>query len=344
MKRKLSKKEIISTYKMINKIISGDAEELLPKIEENSIDLILTDPPYFLDKMDNKWNNETVSTITDYCHTVKSLPPGMKFDKQQGKRFYEWYLKISEELHRVLKPGGFFFSFSSPRLYHRMASAVDDAGFLIRDCFIWLYTQNQPKAMSLNHFIDKLDCDRKTKIELKEKLNGWKTPQIKSCFEPIVMAQKEYDKTFLNNMLKHDVGLINIDTKIGQDMFPSNVMTIQEINELVDKHFLLPKASKEEKGEFNIHRTVKPLAICEYIIQLTTFSKDAIVLDPFVGSGTTAVASKKLGRKFIGIDTNQEYVEIALKRLKDIKKENLQKNKRKRAVTQLTLLEAKHKI
>jgi len=302
----------------INKIILGDAEKILPQIEDNSIDLVLTDPPYFLDKMDNNWSHKTVSSITDYCHTVKSLPPGMKFDKEQGKRFYEWYFKISKELYRVLKPGGFFFSFSSPRLYHRMASAVDDAGFLIRDCFIWLYTQNQPKAMSLNHFIDKLDWDKKTKIELKEKLNGWKTPQIKSCFEPIVMAQKEYEKTFLNNMLKHNVGLLNTNVKIGENMFPSNVVTTQEINEIMDKYFLLPKPTKEEKGEFNIHKTVKPLAICEYIIQLTTFSEDAIVIDPFVGSGTTAVAAKKLGRKFIGIDTNREYVEIALKRLENI--------------------------
>jgi len=306
--------------KMINKIILGNAEEILTKIDDNSIDLILTDPPYFLDKMDNNWDDRIVSSITDYCHTVKSLPPGMKFDKNQGIRFYEWYLKISKELYRVLKPGGFFFSFSSPRLYHRMASAVDDAGFLIRDCFIWLYTQNQPKAMSLNHFIDRLDCDPQSKLGLKDKLSGWKTPQIKSCFEPIVMAQKECEGTFLNNMMKYKVGLLNTNIKIGENMFPSNVMTTQAINRILDKCFLLPKPSKEEKGEFNIHKTVKPLAICEYIIQLTTFEKDAIILDPFVGSGTTAVAAKKMGRKFIGIDTNPEYIKIALKRLAQTKK------------------------
>ncbi|MGB9590765.1 MAG: DNA-methyltransferase, partial [Candidatus Hydrothermia bacterium] len=251
--------------------------------------------------------------------TVKYLPPGMKFDKEQGKRFYEWYLKISKEIYRVLKPGGFFFSFSSPRLYHRMASAVDDAGFLIRDCFIWLYVQNQPKAMSLDHFIDRLDCDGETKSTLKEKFSGWKTPQVKSCFEPIVMAQKDYEKTFLNNMLKHEVGLLNTNLRIGkgEDMFPANVVTLERITELLDKHFLVGKPEKKERGDFNTHRTVKPLAICEYIIRLTTFASSAIVLDPFVGSGTTAVAAKRLGRRFIGIDVNPEYVEIARKRLDD---------------------------
>lgn len=326
---------------MINKIILGDAREVLPLIEDNSIDLVLTDPPYFLDKMDNSWNHKRVSTITDYCNVVKSLPPGMKFDKEQGKRLYEWYWEISQELYRVLKPGGFFFSFSSPRLYHRMVCAIEDAGFLIRDCFIWLYTQNQPKAMSLNHFIDKLNWDKKFKEDLKAKLNNWKTPQIKSCFEPIVMAQKKYEKSFLENMLKYNVGLVNTNVKIGVDMFPSNVVTTELISESIDKCFLLPKPTKGEKGEFNIHQTVKPLAICAYIINLTTFSEEAIVLDPFVGSGTTAVAAKKLGRKFIGIDTNCEYVEIALKRLEGVEKDTVYRSKK--VERQFALFEAKGK-
>jgi len=100
--------------KVINKIILGDSLKVLPQIEDNSIDLILTDPPYFLDKMDNNWNHQRVSKITDYCNVVKSLPPGMKFDKKQGIHFYQWYLGISTELYRVLKPGGFFFHFRVP--------------------------------------------------------------------------------------------------------------------------------------------------------------------------------------------------------------------------------------
>jgi site-specific DNA-methyltransferase (adenine-specific) len=56
--------------------------------------------------------------------------------------------------------------------------------------------------------------------------------------------------------------------------------------------------------------------LCEYIINLTTYSNEAVVLDPFAGSGTTLVAAKKLGRKFIGIDANKEYIEIAKRRIK----------------------------
>jgi len=304
----------------INRIICADALRLLPQIESNSIDVALTDPPYFLDKLDNNWDHEKVSN-QDNQYVIKSLPAGMKFDREQGKRFYSWYFEVSKEIFRILKPGGFFFSFSSPRLYHRMASAIDDAGFEIRDVFMWLYTQNQAKAMGVDHFIKKMNISEKEKEKIREKLNGWKTPQIKSCFEPITMAQKPVNQTYLNNMLKHEVGLLNTNVKIGNNMYPANVFTVDNINELIDKTFLLPKPTKKEKGEYNDHKTVKPLVICEYLIKLSAFSKNAVILDPFVGSGTTTVAAKRLGKNYIGIDSNEKYVKIAERRLKELDEE-----------------------
>ena len=297
-----------------NKIIQGDSIKELARLGDASVDLVLTDPPYFLDKMDNNWKPEVVSNSKNQ-QVIKSLPAGMKFDREQGKRFYEWYLKISGEIFRVLKPGGFFLSFSSPRLYHRMASGVDDAGFEVRDCLIWLYTQNQMKAMSLNHFIDKMSLKETGKYELKQKLFGWKTPQLKSCFEPIVMAQKPTEGTNLQNIIKHKVGLINTNLRVGDNMQPANVLSTEAINSVVDKVFLVNKPSKMEKGDFNIHQTVKPLALCEHLIKLFTYNKAAVVLDPFLGSGTTAVAAKALGRNYIGIEINKEYVKIARQRL-----------------------------
>jgi site-specific DNA-methyltransferase (adenine-specific) len=77
------------------------------------------------------------------------------------------------------------------------------------------------------------------------------------------------------------------------DMYPANVFSVDTINSLIDKAFLLPKPSKQERGEFNDHKTVKPLAICEYLINLSAFSANAVILDPFAGSGKTAVATKK---------------------------------------------------
>ena len=267
----------------INRIICADALELFPQIEDDSVDVVLTDPPYFLDKLDNNWTEAIVSRKSNF-YAVESLPAGMKFDKEQGKKFYAWYLNVSKEIFRVLKPGGFFFSFSSHRLYHRMASAIDDAGFEIRDTFMWLYTQNQAKAMGVEHFIKKMSVNEEVKEKIRERLTGWKTPQIKSCFEPIAMAQKPTDQTYLNNMLTHEVGLFNTTIKIGDNMYPANVFTVDGINSLIDKVFLISKPTKREKGEYNDHKTVKPLAICEYLIKLSAFSENAVIFDPFVGS------------------------------------------------------------
>jgi site-specific DNA-methyltransferase (adenine-specific) len=310
-------KEMNNPY--LNKITCADTLTVLDKIERNSIDVVLTDPPYFLDKLDNEWDHKIVSNKKNQ-YTIKSLPAGMKFDREQGLKFYNWYLIVAKEIFRILKPGGFFFSFSSPRLYHRMASAIDDAGFDIRDCFLWVYTQNQPKAMSLDHFIDNLNESQKTKNRLKDKLKGWKTPQIKSCFEPIIMAQKKPEGTFLENIMKNEVGLFNTNIRIGDNMFPSNILTIENINEILDKNFLIKKPNKSEKAGFNNHMTVKPLLLCEYLLRLSVFSKNAVVLDPFVGSGTTAVAAKSLGLNYIGIDSNSEYVEISKRRLERAQK------------------------
>ena len=300
----------------LDQIICGDALEVLPRLPANSVDLVLTDPPYFLDKLDNEWTPERAARRFYKSQAVFHLPPGMKFDPNQGRRMYEWYLEVSRELLRVLKPGGFFFSFSSPRLFHRMACAVEDAGFHIRDTFLWLYTQNQPKAMGVTHFIERMPLSEDTKQSLKERLSGWKTPQVKSCYEPIIVAQKPYEGTFLENMLQHGVGLFHTEVRIGQNMFPANVLLVEGVEETLDKYFLVPKPSVEERGAFNQHPAVKPLALCEYLIQLTV-PEGTVVLDPFLGSGTTALAARNLKRRYIGIEINPEYVAIACKRLQN---------------------------
>ncbi len=297
----------------VNTLITGDCLAVLPTLEAESVDAVITDPPYFLDKLDSEWDAERVKELT-YGQVIRHLPAGMKFDPEQGRRLYEWYKQVSQLIFRVLKPGGFFFSFSSPRLYHRLTCAVEDAGFLIRDTFLWVYLQNQPKAMSLNHFINKMPIPDEEKALLKEKLQGWRTPQIKSCYEPIIVAQKPYEGTLLSNFLKYGVGLFNTNLRIGLNYYPSNILIVDGVEEAMDKYFLLPKPDVEEKGEYNSHQTVKPLSLCEYLILLST-QEGALVLDPFVGSGTTAVAAKRLGRYYIGIDINPEYIRIAERRL-----------------------------
>ncbi len=199
-----------------------------------------------------------------------------------------------------------------------MASAIDDVGFEVRDCLIWLYTQNQMKAMGLDYSIHKSKYNEQEKREFKQKFIGWKTPQLKSCFEPIVMAQKPTEGTYLQNVIKNGVGLINTNLRVGDDMLPANVMSTEQLDEIVDKVFLVPKPLKSEKGEYNIHQTVKPLALCEHLIKLFAFNPQAVILDPFLGSGTTAVAAKRLNRHYIGMEINEEYIKVAHQRLREV--------------------------
>jgi len=307
---------MINNFK--NKILEGDALKLFKKIPDNSIDLVLTDPPYFLDKLDSNWDLEEVNSKKN-MKVITSLPAGMKFSREQGVNLYNWYSMIAKEVHRVLKPGGYFFTFSSPRLYHRMASAVDDAGFEIRDAFLWLYTQSQAKAMALNHVIKKRkDLSDEQKEALSNKLDGWKTPQLKSNYEPIVFGRKKTEGNNLDNVLKYEVGLLNTNVTTGDDRFPSNVISTDPISDDIDRAFLISKPSKKEKREYNFHKTVKPIEICVHLIRLSVLSEDAIVLDPFMGSGTTAVATKILGLNYLGFEINKEYIEIANKRLDEV--------------------------
>jgi len=109
-------------------LLLGDALELLRGLPDGRVDLVLTDPPYFLEGLDEGWDPEKVGKRTQ-SQAVSSLPSGMAFDPRQGRRLEDWYKKVSKEVYRVLKPGAFFLSFSSPRLVHRMGVAVEDAGF-----------------------------------------------------------------------------------------------------------------------------------------------------------------------------------------------------------------------
>ncbi|MEN3039966.1 MAG: site-specific DNA-methyltransferase [Bacteroidia bacterium] len=293
----------------LDKVLCADSRTVLPQLPDNSIDLVLTDPPYFLDKLDETWTPERATPKSYKSQQIHHLPPGMKFDPNQGKRLYEWYLPIAQQLFRILKPGGFFFTFASPRLFHRVACAVEDAGFHLRDTFLWVYTQSQPKGMGLHHFIRRLPLPEAVKAELHQKLQGWKTPQVKSVYEPIIVAQKPYEGTLLENFLQHQVGLFQTEVRVGRGMFPANLLLVEETETLLDKYFLLPK-----EADGLPHPTAKPVSLCRYLIELSTV-KGAVVLDPFLGSGSTAIAARQCQRHFIGVEIHPPYAALAEKRL-----------------------------
>ena len=298
-------------------ILNNDCMIELSKLEDNSIDCVITDPPYFIDKLDNNWSSDNINEDKKNSH-IKHLPKGMKFDKSQVKKLYDFYLDLSKLLFKKMKPGAYFLSFSSPRLYHAIAMSCELAGFEIRDMINWTYTQSMPKGMSMTHVINKMKITDEEKKQLVEEYKDYKSPQIRSCFEPICVAMKPIGKlTFIQNELQFKTGLLDFSQKVGIDnnRVPANIITTEEYSETYDKNFLVSKPSKSEKGDTNHHITVKPIALMEHLIQLFS-KKGSLVVDPFLGSGTTALACKNTDRRCIGIELNSEYYDICLDRCK----------------------------
>lgn len=270
----------------------------LKEIPNNSIHMVLTDPPYFLDGLDENWNKNKLNNRKNRAGVIGGLPVGMKFDPKQGKNFQYFFTRVSRQVYRVLKPGGFFLSFSQPRLSHRMMIAAENAGFEIRDLFAWHYTKKaQFKAFSQDHFVKKMAIPDLEKNILINKLQGRKTPQLRPQFEAIMLAQKSKDGTFVDNWIKWETGLINASITLN-GLLPSTVMLVE----------------KPIKEKYNCHLTVKPVKLLTHLIELFT-KKGQVVLDPFLGSGSTALAAIQTNRKCIGIEINPEYVKIANKRI-----------------------------
>ena len=198
---------------MVDKYILhlGDCLDSLKGVPDNSVDSIVTDPPYGISFMSKKWDYDVPS------------------------------VEIWKECLRVLKPGGFLLSFSSTRTYHRMTINIEDAGFEIRECVSWVYASGFPKSHNISASIDKMyghpnrgraiptassyqacDVDQENKLtsnpvgpyepktDEAKQWQGWGTA-LKPSQEFIAMARKPLDCTVANNVLTWGTGGINID-------------------------------------------------------------------------------------------------------------------------------------
>lgn len=288
---------IISTKNL--KIFHEDALVAIKKLPDNSVDLIATDPPYFLDGMGNDWSDKKLKDKTLKSKTIGSLPVGMKFDPKQGLLLQSFFRKLSEEAIRVLKPGGFMIAFAQGRLFHRMAVAAEDSGFEIRDMFIWEHGGGQGKAFKQDHFVKKMKISQSEKDFIISSLQERKTPQLRPKFEPILLAQKPKEGTFVENWMKWKTGLIE---------------TAGDFEKQQSTIFFYKKPKKDKSKE---HLTVKPVDLMERLIEIFT-TQNQIVLDPFLGTGTTAIASLNKKRKFIGFEIEKKYIEIAISRIKKL--------------------------
>lgn len=316
-------------------ILRGDCRELIAAMPDNSVDSVVTDPPYELGFMGKAWDST-----------------GIAYDPV-----------LWAECLRVLKPGGHLLAFGGSRTYHRLACAVEEAGFEIRDQIMWVYGSGFPKSHNL-----------------KDDWEGWGTA-LKPAHEPIVVARKPLIGSVAANVLEWGTGAINIDgcrvdgpgamkwdsvrggiwktdssasgvlVQNDKGRWPANFVHdgSDEVTELLgeaNRFFYCAKPSNDErnagldhlslhrehdgradglpggdnprnrtnKPKRNFHPTVKPVELMRYLVRLVT-PPGGIVIDPFAGSGTTLVAAVLEGVNAIGCELTEEYLPIIEGRL-----------------------------
>jgi site-specific DNA-methyltransferase (adenine-specific) len=203
-------------------IYHGNNLEVLPTLPDNSVDAIVCDPPYELGFMGKSWDSSGIA----------------------------YSVELWTECLRVLKPGGHLLAFGGTRTWHRLAVAIEDAGFEIRDNIAWLYGSGFPKSHNISKAIDKAAGAERTVIgrnpnsrenatkdntlyesgtvgktdfiteaatDEAKAWNGWGTA-LKPAHEPIVVARKAVEGTVANNVLTYGTGALNIDgTRVGTE-------------------------------------------------------------------------------------------------------------------------------
>lgn len=253
-------------------VVCSDCLEHMQTMPENSVDSIVTDPPYGLSFMNKEWDSFGTDTrqVGDEHFWVPDNPYGrsnVRYGWNQNKAklrdsmemFQFAMTPIFEEALRVAKPGAHLLCFGGTRTFHRMACAIEDAGWEIRDCIMWVYGSGFPKSMDVAKAIDKasgyvgevigertvdvgmqgghMHAGRKSQRQQQvrslsdqaKKWEGWGTC-LKPAWEPIIVARKPLDGTVANNVLKWGVGAMNIDAcRVGiaedDDVFAKNPHT-----------------------------------------------------------------------------------------------------------------------
>lgn len=301
--------------------------------------------------------------------------------------YQEWFQTCAEAMIRVAKPGAHLLSFGGTRMWHRMACAIEDAGWDIRDTLGWVYMNGFPKSHDISKAIDKMhgftrkdtsDTGSATRngdgtiyglnhsghttsdrpiTKDAEIWGGWGTA-LKPSFEPIIMARRPLDGTAIQNSLEHGCGGLNVDacrvgdsggtTSVGEPnrlnsvygdgmgglgivdagkgRWPANllldgsaeVMAVFPPDGGASRMFYCPKADDKDRPHSKggtQHPTVKPLDLMCYLVRLVC-PRGGTVLDPFTGSGSTGVAALAEGMRFVGIEQDKEYADIAVGRLK----------------------------
>lgn len=263
-------------YMPIDKIINGDAIENMKKLPDNSIDLIISDPPYNLSK-GNKWAWDPKANLPGFGGAWNKVIES--WDNMPLSDYFAFTTSWITEAKRILKPTGSMWVFGT---YHNIGiinTVLQSLSIEIINEIIW-YKRNSFPNLSGR----RLTASHETLL-----------------WAHIGTKQRKYyfDYKFSKNFS---------DPTDNLKMKDKQMRTIWDI----------PNNKDPEELKFGRHPTQKPLRVCSRIVALASKTND-IVLSPFAGAGSECVAAKSLGRHYIGFETDNNYIEIAEKRLKNVK-------------------------
>jgi len=285
-------------------VLEGDSLDLLERIPDGSVHLILSDIPYGIsadgwDVLHDNQNSALLGTSPAqqragavFRRRGKPINGWSEADANIPREYYDWCARWARAWLRVLKPGGSAIVFAGRRLAPRCVTALEDAGFNFRDMLAWTRPQAVHRAQRLSVVFDRRgDADRARDWE------GWRVGNLRPTFEPILWCFKPYRITIADNVVEHEVGAFNQDALVQHFGGVDNVL-----------------ACGLEPGEGGHHPTQKPLKLLRALVELTT-RPGHVVLDPFAGSGSTAVAAQEAGRRYLAIERDPAYCAVIRGRL-----------------------------
>lgn len=374
-------------------LFNADCLGTMSEMPDACVDAIVTDPPAGIGFMGKTWDKPGVLGVSGgraMPATTSSRNPSCKVcggRKRAGPKtkgcvcerptwndveyrlkdrlvFVSWMTSVFTEALRVLKPGGHALVWAIPRTSHWTATALEDAGFEVRDRISHVFGTGFPKSLSVGKAISKVTGEDG---QLHKEWQGFGTA-LKPAMEDWWVCRRPLDGTVAQNVIKHGVGAFNVDgcrvgtppTPDAVGRYPANLIhdgsdevlelfpdsngqqgavtgkePSSEINNVYGdfngrpattprgdkgsaaRFFYCAKASAKDRGEGNKHATVKPTDLMRYLCRLVT-PPGGIVLDPFMGSGSTGKAARLEGFRFIGVEKELDSYHTALKRVSEI--------------------------
>lgn len=294
----------------VNQVLMGDCVELMKGLPDAVITACITDPPYNYEFIGHKWDSSEIERRLERAKgsgsstLVKNIPYGSGLaGGVRNKKWYErnreniidyenWCHKWGQELFRICKPGATVAVFNSTRTVAHVQVALEKAGFYARDIVVYRRSSGIPKGVNMEKQLEKKGYARSSDW------SGWHSC-LRSEWEAIAILQKPLINNYLETLMAHGTGLFYTETSEGG--FQSNI---------------LENIPRDKTDSFNVHCTVKPLALMERLIEIfVPRQSDSLVLDPFAGSGTTLLAAKLANISYIGMEIVPDYVHIIERRL-----------------------------